>query len=420
MRLLTRAAAGFGLLVLTASGFAEDWPQFRGPARDGISRETGLYRVWPAEGPKVLWTTEVCQGYSAAAIFNGKVYFNDYSEEAREWYVRCLTLDEGKELWRYTDKKRIRANHGITRTVPAVDGKYVFSFDPKSVFHCLDAETGRELWQKNFVREYQTKNPPWYNGQCPLIEPERVIVAPGGAEVLMVAYEKASGNELWRTPNPENWPMSHCSVMPGELGGVRQYVWATLMGVVGVSAEDGRILWTFPWKFNIAVAPSPLVVDGGRVFMTSGYDSDSVMIRVTKTGDMFDAEKVFSLTTEEWNSECHTPIIWNEHMFAVGKKKRGLFTCLDFGGKQVWTSQGQASFGLGSYLMADGMFYLLEGKTGMLRLIEAGLGGWKQLAAAQVLHGHDVWGPMALSNGKLVIRDMTKMVCVEIGPGGDK
>jgi outer membrane protein assembly factor BamB len=405
-----------GVAVLTATTLADDWPQFRGPNRDAISREAGLYRTWPAEGPKVLWTTEVCQGYAAAAICDGKVYFNDYSEEAGEWYVRCLRLADGEELWRFREEKRIRPNHGITRTVPAVDDKYVFSFDPKSVFHCLEAETGRGIWRKSFVQEYQTRNPPWYNGQCPLIEPDRVIVAPGGADRLMVAFDKATGSEIWRTPNPDKWPMSHSSVMPGELGGVRQYIWCTLMGLVGVAADDGRILWTFPYKFNVAVAPSPVVIDGERVFMTSCYEAGSVMIRVRRDGQTFTAEQVFALTGDEWNSECQTPILYENHLFAVGRKKRGLFTCLDLDGKEVWTSEGQAFFGLGSYILADGMFYILEGDTGMLRLLEANTSAYKELAGAQVLHGSDVWAPLALSDGKLVIRDMTRMVCLEVGP----
>jgi outer membrane protein assembly factor BamB len=116
----------------------------------------------------------------------------------------------------------------------------------------------------------------------------------------------------------------------------------------------------------------------------------------------------------EWNSEVHTPIIHKNHMFAVGKKRRGLFTCLNMDGKEVWTSDGQASFELGSFLLADGMFFVLEGKTGMLRLIEAGTAGYREMAKAQVLTGPDVWGPMALSDGKLVLRDLTKMVCLDV------
>lgn len=402
------------LFALAGAAGAEDWPQFRGPNRDARSSETGLLRSWPEGGPRVLWSLDVCEGYSGAAIFKDRVYFNDYDREASTWLVRCVTHADGRELWRFIEKRRIRPNHGITRTVPAVDGKYVFTLDPKAVFHCLDAETGTELWRKNLVKEYKSKIPPWYVGQCPLIEADRVIVAPAG-EALLVAFDKATGDEIWRTPNAEKWPMSHASLMPAVLCGVKQYLYCTLKGPLGVSAEDGKLLWHLPRKFNVAVAPSPLAVDGERVFMSAGYDAGSLMLRVKRNSDEFSAEHVFDLPTEEWNSEVHTPIVHDGHMFAVGKKKRGLFTCLDLDGKQVWTSAEHASFGLGSYLLADGMFFVLEGKTGMLRLIEASTGEYRELAAAQLLKGPDVWAPMALSNGKLVLRDMVRMICIEVG-----
>ena len=123
------------------------------------------------------------------------------------------------------------------------------------------------------------------------------------------------------------------------------------------------------------------------------------------------------MAANDWNSEVHTPVLFQNHMFAVGKKQRGLFTCLDLTGKQVWTSEGKTSFGLGSYLLADGMFFVLEGDTGVLRVIEANTKEYKELAKIEVLSGHDVWAPMALSDGKLVLRDMAKMVCIEVkGP----
>ncbi len=402
---------------MTATAEAEDWPQFRGAQRDNISGETGLLREWPEGGPKVLWSVEACQGYSAAAIHNDRVYFNDYDEKSKKWLVKCLAFADGKELWRFEEKRKIRPNHGITRIVPAVDDKYVFSLDPKCVFHALDAATGKELWRKKLAGKdsvYNSMIPPWYNGQCPLIEPDRVIIAPGG-DALMVALDKATGKEIWRTPNPEKWPLSHASVMPTTICGVKQYLWCTLFGPVGVSAETGELLWFHPRKFNVAVAPSPIAVGNDRVFMTSGYDAGSIMVRIRKSDKGFSTETLFDWGETGWNSEVHTPILYQDHMFAIGKKKRGMFTCMDLDGKEVWTSQGKASFGLGSFILADGLFYLLEGKTGMLRLLEANTTEYRELASAQVLHGHDVWAPMTISNGRMILRDMTKMVCIEIG-----
>jgi hypothetical protein len=148
--------------------------------------------------------------------------------------------------------------------------------------------------------------------------------------------------------------------------------------------------------------------------MTASFDAGSVMVRVRKAGDTFKAESVFDFKNNEWNSEVHTPIVYKGYMFAVGKKKRGLFTCLSFDGKEVWTSDGKATFGLGSFLLADGMFFALDGDTGKLRLIEASTTGYHELASAQVLGGEEVWAPMALYDGKLVLRDLTQMICLDV------
>jgi len=404
--------------LAAASLAAADWPQFRGPNRDGVSSEKGLLRAWPEGGPELLWSVPVGQGYSAAAIQGGRVYFNDYDEATSEFLVRCLTLDEGKELWRFREQRRIRPNHGITRTVPATDGKLVFSLDPKAVLHALDAATGEQRWRKSLVEEYGTVIPPWYNGQNPLIDGDRVVIGTAGKSALLVALDKTTGKEIWRTPNPEGFTLSHASVMPATLGGVEQYLFNVLQGTVGVAAADGRLLWHFPFKFNVSVSPSPLVIDGERVYVTGAYDSGGAMFRVRRSGESWTTAEVFVHGATEWNSEVQTPIVYKGHMFAVGKQRRGLFTCLDLDGKQVWTSEGKASFGLGSFILADGMFFVLEGDTGRLRLLEASTSGYHELASAQVLDGHDVWGPLALSDGKLVMRNLTRMVCVRVGKHG--
>jgi outer membrane protein assembly factor BamB len=391
----------------------EDWPQFRGPVRDGMSRETGLLRKWPAGGPKVLWTIPVGQGYAGAAIVAGRLYHNDYDEKKGEWSVYARSMATGAVIWHFAEARVIRPNHAITRTVPAADGRYVFSLDPKLGLHCLDAKTGKQVWTRNLVADYKAVIPPWYNGQNPLLEPDRIIVATGG-DAILVALDKATGKEIWRTPNPGKIVLTHASVMPAVLGGVRQYLYGTLNGPLGVSAADGKLLWEFPRKFNVAVAPSVLAVDAERVFMTASYDAGSVMVRVRPDGKGFRAESAWDMKLNEWNSEVHTPILYKGHLFAVGKKKRGLLTCLTLDGKEVWTSDGKASFELGSFLLADGMLFVLEGRTGVLRLIDANITEYKELASAQVLSGPDVWGPMALSGGTLVVRDLAKMVALDV------
>lgn len=402
-----------GVTTLLPAAQGADWPQFRGPGRNGISKETGLLRTWPAGGPKRLWSVPVAQGYAGAAIVGGRVYHHDYDEAKSEWCVNCRSLADGKLIWQFREAREIRPNHAITRTIPAVDARFVFSLDPKTVLHCLDAKTGKQVWRKSLVTDYKATIPSWYNGQCPLQEEDRLIIATGG-DAILVALDKATGKDIWRTPNPGQHMMTHASVMPAVLGGVKQYLYGTLKGPLGVSAKDGKLLWEFGRKFNVAVAPSPIAVDAERVFMTASYDAGSVMVRVRPTGGAFKAECAFDLKNNEWNSEVHTPIVHQGHMFAVGKKRRGLFTCLDLDGKQVWTSDGKASFGLGSFLLADGMFFVLDGDSGKLQLIEASTTQYKELASAQVLTGQEVWAPMALSGGKLVLRDLTKMICLDV------
>ena len=188
------------LLLVSITGFGGDWPQFRDPDRNNISKETSLYRTWPAQGPKVLWKTTVCEGYAGAAIKDGLVYVNDYDFEKKEHLIRCLSLTDGKDVWRRSFPVEIRSNHGITRTVPAIGQKLVFSLDPKCRFYALDAKTGNPVWQKNLVQEYNAKIPGWYAGQNPLLDGNRVIIATGGNAVA-VAFDQATGKEIWRTPN---------------------------------------------------------------------------------------------------------------------------------------------------------------------------------------------------------------------------
>jgi outer membrane protein assembly factor BamB len=408
--------------LASVSVAAGDWPQFRGPNRDNISAETGLFRTWPAAGPKVLWKTPVCEGYAGAAIKDGRLYLNDYEPVKKEHLVRCISLADGKDIWQWSYPVEVRPSHGITRTVPAVGPRLVFSLDPKCRFHALDLKTGKPVWQKNLVQDYKTTIPGWYAGQNPLLDGDRVVLATGG-DALVVAFDQASGKEIWRSPNPGKDLMSHSSVMPVTIGGVKQYVYLTMNKVVGVAAADGQILWSIPFTTKMAAVPSPVSIGDGRIFITSGYEAGSMMIQVEKGTSGFTVRKLYDLTSMQFNSEVHTPVLYRNHLFAVGSKTRGRFMCVGLDGKVVWQSPVESgnpgatrTFDLGGFLLADGMFFILDGKTGMLRLIEASTTQYKELASAQILSGEDVWGPMALSNGKLVIRDLSQMVCLQVGP----
>lgn len=415
------------IVLFSISAFGGDWPQFRGADRSNISSETGLLRNWPSQGPKVLWKIPVCEGYAGAAIKDGRVYLNDYDYKKKEHLVRCISLLSGKDMWSWSYPVEVRPNHGITRTVPAVGDKLVFSLDPKCRFHALDAKSGKLIWQKNLVQEFKATIPGWYAGQNPLLDGDRVLLATGG-DAIAIAFDQATGKEIWRTPNPGKELMSHSSLMPATIDGVKQYLYLTMKTLMGIDASDGKMLWSIPFTARMVAVPSPVSIGDGRIFVTSGYEAGSTMYKVEKGASGFSARKLFSLTSSQFNSEAHTPILFQNHLFGVGSKTKGRFTCLSLDGKNVWqspvvsgNSQESRTFNLGGFLLADGLFFILDGNTGMLRLVEANTSAYKELASAQILSGEDVWGPMALSEGKLVIRDMSHMVCIQVGrTGGSK
>lgn len=390
------------------------WPGFRGPDRNGISRENhALARSWEAAGPRVLWSIDVGEGYAGAAVRDGRVYLIDYDREHKQDAVRCLSLADGREIWRFAYPVAVKRNHGMSRTVPALTEKLVVTIGPKCHVACLDAVSGELRWGLDLVRQFGATVPPWYTGQCPLIDGDRVILAPGGPEALLIAVEAATGKRVWQSPNPAGWTMTHSSVMPMEFAGRRFYVYCASGGVAGVSAEDGALLWeTSAWKISIATVPSPVVLDEGRLFLAGGYNAGSLLLQLQLEGSRWVAREVFRLGPEVFGATQHTPIYFEGHLYGV--RPDGQFVCLDLDGKVQWTSGVGYTFGLGSFLLADGLLFAMN-DTGRLHLIEATAERFAPLAQAQVLHGRESWAPLALAGGRLLARDLTQLVCLDVG-----
>jgi outer membrane protein assembly factor BamB len=390
------------------------WPQFRGPNRDGIGRQPkGLAHTWQASEPRELWGLELGEGYAGAAVWNGRVYVLDYDRDKRQDALRCLSLEDGREIWRYVYPVAVKRNHGMSRTMPAVSEKLVVTMGPKCHVACLNPITGELRWGMDLVRQYGATVPPWYAGQCPLIEDDTVILAPGGKKALLLAVEGETGKVLWQTPNPHAWKMTHSSVIPMEFGGERMYVYCANNGVVGVSAQTGAILWeTTAWKISLATVPSPVVLEGGRIFLSGGYNAGSLMLQLKKEGNHFNTQTLFKLDPSVFGATQHTPILYEDHLYGV--RPDGRFVCLDLDGKPVWASDSSQQFGLGPFLLADGVIFAMN-DSGLLRLIEATPAKYNLLAQAQVLKGRESWGPLALVGGRLIARDLTRMVCLQVG-----
>lgn len=391
------------------------WPRFRGARLDNVSRDdTPLARSWPEGGPKVLWSLDVGEGYAGAAVRGGRVYLLDYDQKAQADALRCLSLADGREVWRFSYPVKIKRNHGMSRTVPTVTDRYVVAFGPKCHVVCLDAATGEPLWPiLDLVEAHGATVPPWYAGQCPLVDGNKLILGVGGPEALLMAVEPETGKVLWKTPNPDNWRMTHSSVVPMDYRYRRMYVYCASGGVVGVDAEDGKVLWKTPeWRISIATVPSPVVFEDGRIFLTGGYNAGSLMLQLREKGEEFAAETLYRLAPRVFDSTQHTPIFYDGNLYAV--RSDGQLACADLGGNVLWTSGSGNTFGLGPYMIADGLIYAMNDR-GRLTLAEATAVGYRQLAQAQVFdHGHDAWGPMAIAGGRLILRDLTRMACLDV------
>ena len=401
------------------------WSMFRGDTRTNIAPpEEKLLQTWPPDGPEVLWARDLGVGHAGFAVRGGCVFIVDYNKEKREDTIRCLSLADGKEIWNYSYYVFIKNYHGITRTVAAVNDDYVVALGPHCNVTCLRAKTGERVWHMDLVKEFGTVIPEWYAGQCPLIEGDRVILAPGG-DPLMMAVRLADGEIVWKTPNPvplanasrqnRPWGMTHASIMPMIHKGVRQYVYNTTRGVVGVRAADGKRLWqTEDWIVNTANVASPVVIDGERIFFAGGYKSGAAMFRLIGEGDAIAAQQIFRIRDDRvFSASQQTPILYEGHLYGV--IQRGELVCLSLDGEVLWSSGSSKRFGLGPFLLADGMLLVLNDENGALHLVEATSAAYRERAHAKVLDGRHAWAPMALVNGKLLLRDDTRMKCLRVG-----
>jgi len=397
------------------SSISGEWPRFRGPNLDAIWEDPSvtLARSWPPEGPRRIWSIEVGEGFAAAAVKDGRVYMIDYDREKEEDVVRCLSLDDGRDIWQFRYHNTVKRNHGMSRTIPTVTDKYVVTIGPKCHVACLNRLTGEKYWLIDMAERWGATVPPWYTGQCPLVENDRVILAPGGPEALMVALDAATGKELWRTPNPRDWKMTHSSIMPVVFRGIRMYVYCATGGVVAVRADNGAILWDTPeWKISLATVPSPLPLPDDRIFFCGGYDAGALFMRLKKDGEKIIPAVESRLPPQQFGSTQQTPVLYKGFIYGVREKDKQM-VCLDLNGNQRWASGARYRFGLGPFMIANGLLLALD-DNGTLTMAEATPEAFRPLAQARVLEGHDCWGPMAMVKGRLIVRSSTEMVCLDL------
>jgi outer membrane protein assembly factor BamB len=407
--------AGFALCaaLIPAIAWAADWPQFQGPDRNGLSPETGLMKTWPDGGPEVIWTAKLGPGFGGPCVQGGEVFLLDRVKEERD-VLRCFDLDTGSEKWSFSYSAPGKISYSGSRSHPAVDEKHVFIIGPFGDFHCVSKKTHKPVWKKNILRDFNGKKPNWAVSQAPVMYKDRVIVAPIGRKAGMVAYRKSSGKVAWRS-RPFEGKMTYASPMIAEIGGVNHVMIHTTEQILGVHADTGKILWiNDDWTCKIPIS-SPAPLGDGRVLVTGGYGAGSIMFRVTKKANgKFTARTLYK--TKECNCQIHQPLLHDGHLYLNGndKSKRYGLMCMDLDGNVKWNTGRSPGFDWGGLLLADGMIYTVDGTTGDLCMVKPDPSAYKEAGRAPLLSGQQIWGTIALADGKILARDQNQMKCVDV------
>lgn len=423
---LYRSVFPLTLLIAMAgiSAQAADWPQYLGPDRTGIAQEKGLARTWPEGGPKELWKITVGEGYAGAAIRDGEVYVLDRVEDKTD-ILRCLSLSDGKELWNYTYTAEGKYGHNGSRTPPTVDEKYIYSVGLMGDLLCVDRKTHQPVWQKNLVKDFNGTPPNWGIGQSPLLYKKLVIVNAQGPDAGVVAYDRVTGELVWKSPRI-GLP-GYASPSIATLGGVEQLLAigasnrdkTELGSTVGISLEDGSILWKYEnWQCWIPI-PNPTPLTDDKLLISGGYGSGSAIIQVKKGASGFEVREVKVLDADTCGSQIHQPIVYKDHIYMnnnSNEKTNGL-SCFTLDGTLKWKTADlpdAPKFDRGSLIIADDLIIAMDAKSGIVYLVDPSPDGYKQLAQAPVVEGRELFGPIALSDGKLLVRSQDTLKCLDL------
>ena len=390
-------------------GTASDWPQFRGPQRDGKSTETGLLKSWPDSGPKLAWTARgLGGGYASVSIAGDLIVTAGDRAEAN--FVTALRRSDGTPLWSSKLGQPGApgwGGFGGPRCTPSMAGDLVFAIGQFGEFACFDAKSGKELWRKHLVTDFGGSLPDWGYSESPLVDGDNVVCTPGGAQGAIVALNQRTGAVVWRSQEFKD-TAAYSSLVPTVLGGVLQYVQLTHASVVGVSAKDGKLLWQAPRKEKTAAITTP-VVQGDLVYVSTFYGAGCNLFKVTKSGNAFSAEPVYA---NKLMSNHHGGVIAvGDYVYGYSDGKG--WVCQELAtGKSVW--QEKEHLGKGAIAFADGCFYLRqEDKSGPVALIEASPSGYKELGRFNPPDRSDknAWAHPVIAGGRLYLRDQDVLLC---------
>jgi outer membrane protein assembly factor BamB len=403
-----------GLLVLLGPVRGDDWPQWRGPHRDGVSVEKGLLQSWPEQGPPLLWQAKgLGNGYASVAIANGRIF--TLGQRKGGAALVALDLNTRKELWTTT------VGGGSPNSTPTVDGNLVFALGRDGDLLCAEAATGKVLWQKKFGKDFGGRMMSgWGYSESPLVDGDRLICTPGADKAMIVALNKKTGETLWNALMPETGRRGrdgagYSSIVISEACGVRQYVQLTGRGVISVAAADGKPLWSYNRVANgTANIPTP-IVKGDLVFCSSGYGTGAALLKVVKKGQALEAEEVYFLSGKELQNHHGGMILVGNHVYCGHGHNQGFPVCIDLmTGKAAWGPERGVGSGSAAIVYADGHLYFRY-QNGIMALIEATPQAYRLKGSFKLasVRGQS-WPHPVIADGKLYLRDQDVLMCYDI------
>jgi len=391
-----------GLLVVPAA--AADWPQWRGPQRDGISPEKGLLDAWPAGGPPLIWKTQgLGQGYAAFAVSQGRLFTQ--GQRGDRQFVLALDAATGKKLWETPTGPAFAQDKGDgPRGTPTVDADRLFAMGGEGTLVSLDVQTGGVLWKMNVVEKFGGRVPRWGISESPLVDGGNLIVTPGGSGAGIVALDKRTGKLVWESQSD---PAAYSSPIAAEVGGIRQIIVFTSEAVVGLRANDGALLWRYNRVANPTANIATPIFQNGFVFVSSAYGTGCALLKLTAEGGTVKASEVYF--SREMQNHYSTSVVVGDNAYGFSN---AILTAMNLEtGRVAWRDR---SVGKGSVTYADGKLYLLS-EDGVVGLAEATPVGYKEKSRFEIPRGaFPTWTPLVISSGRLYLREQDNLYCYDI------
>lgn len=409
-----------GILAVAA---APNWPQWRGPSRDGISKETGLLQDWPTEGPKMLWQKDgLGDGYSTPSIVGDRIFLINNKGNDDE-FVQCLSVKDGSQLWQThigkVGKPDQKPPYPGARSTPTIDGNMVYALGSDGDLACMDVAMGKIVWTKNLIADFGGASGTWAYSESPLIDKNRVVVTPGGKDATIIALNKKNGKVIKKYPVPEGDTAGYSSIIIVDAAGVRQYVQFLSKGLVGVDAKSGKFLWRYDHSSQKSPANiSTPVASDGYIYTGTHYTGGGCVKLSADAGGVKADEVYFE---KKLPTAIGGAVLRGEYMYGT---TRELFLCVNFKtGETKWTKE--RTMAPSSLCFADDRLYL-HTENGDVALIEASPDGYKE-------HGHftppglperrigKAWSYPAVANGRLYIHDWGTLWCYDVkGEGSSR